>query len=96
MQRGKQLAEHARSTSKLLREDITRGPRPASRAGGAAADAGEDPSGVASLTKRLEDYAAAFDQISTATGVRHPLWRQRSSGRNCRHPGDHMGCMREV
>ncbi|CAL5220665.1 g2711 [Coccomyxa viridis] len=69
VQRGKQLAERAQSTSKLLREDIARGARRASRADGAAADAGEDPSGVASLNKRLEDYAAAFNQISTATGT---------------------------
>ena len=73
VQRGKQLSERAQSTSKLLREDITRGPRRASRADGAAVDAGEDRSGVASLTKRLEDYAAAFNQISAATGVMHLL-----------------------
>lgn len=89
VQRGKQLAERAQSTSKLLREDVTRGPRRASRAGGAAADAGEDPLGVTSLTKRLEDYAGAFDQISTATGAMHCLWHQHSSGRKCTDPGDH-------
>ena len=76
VQRGKQLAERAQSTSKLLREDA-KGPRRASQLDRSEADAGEHPSGVAGLTKRLEDYAAAFDQISTATGTLQALWFQQ-------------------
>ncbi len=70
MQRGKQLAERAQSTSKLLREDISRGQRKGLKADGSPLDAAQDPSGVAGLTKRLEDYAAAFERISAATGAR--------------------------
>ncbi|CAK0783412.1 hypothetical protein CVIRNUC_006611 [Coccomyxa viridis] len=69
VQRGKQLAERAQSTSKLLREDISRGQRKGLKADGSPLDAAQDPSGVAGLTKRLEDYAAAFERISAATGT---------------------------
>ena len=76
MQRGKQLAERAQSTSKLLREDISRGQRKGLNADGSPFDAAQDPSGVAGLTKRLEDYATAFEQISAATGARSILLMQ--------------------
>lgn len=70
VQRGKQLAERAQSTSKLLREDIKGGQRGAPRADGSpSTETEQDPSGVAGLTKRLEDYVAAFEQISAATGT---------------------------
>ena len=79
VQRGKQLAERAQSTSKLLREDISRGQRKGVKADGSPLDAAQDPSGVAGLTKRLEDYAAAFEQISTATGARSVMLMQADS-----------------
>ena len=83
VQRGKQLAERAQSTSKLLREDV-KGPRRASQLDRSEADTGEHPSGVAGLTKRLEDYAAAFDQISTATGPLQALCYQQLVPKNAR------------
>ena len=83
VQRGKQLAERAQSTSKLLREDI-KGPRRPSQLDRSEADTGEHPSGVAGLTKRLEDYAAAFDRISTATGPLQALCYQQLVPKNAR------------
>lgn len=69
VQRGKQLAERAQSTSKLLREDIDKGVRRASRTDGFPMEPNEEAAGVADLAKRQDDYAAAFAQISTATGT---------------------------
>ena len=69
LQRGKQLAERAQSTSKLLREDIDKGMRRTSHRDGFPAEPDEEAAGVADLAKRLDDYAAAFAQISAATGA---------------------------
>ena len=82
VQRGKQLAERAQSTSKLLREGVNRGQRRGLKADGSPLDPALDPSGVAGLTKRLEDYAAAFEQISAATGARPSLLVQAGPDRS--------------
>ena len=92
VQRGKQLAERAQSTSKLLREDV-KGPRRASQLEISGADTSENPSGVAGLTKRLEDYAAAFDQISTATGTLQALWYQHLVPEDARVRWQLHGCI---
>ncbi|EIE19202.1 hypothetical protein COCSUDRAFT_59686 [Coccomyxa subellipsoidea C-169] len=84
LQRGRELAERAQSTSKLLREDLTRGVAPkqarrpswadtsAAASSPAAGNASKDAAaggGVAGAAKRLEEFTAAFARISEATGA---------------------------